>query len=110
MPKSPDFDGSSRLWAKTTYPLSSPSDSTLSEVHSVLHTTYPWTYVQTETELFSCSQVKTEVEDLKDNLREFEKKICEAEESISTLKAEVATLKGEIGDTSGRQADPGNQQ
>ena len=32
MPKSPEFEGSSRLWAKTTYPLSSPSDSTLPEV------------------------------------------------------------------------------
>ena len=41
MPKSPEFEGSSRLWAKTTYPLSLPSDSTLPEVHSVLHTTYP---------------------------------------------------------------------
>ena len=41
MPKSPEFEGSSSLWAKTTYPLSLPSDSTLPEVHSVLHTTYP---------------------------------------------------------------------
>ena len=43
MPKSPEFEGSSssRLWAKTTYPLSLPSDSTLPEVHSVLHTSYP---------------------------------------------------------------------
>ena len=68
MPKSPEFEGSSRLWAKTTHPLSLSSDSTLPEVHSVLHTTYPFkdlkTYVFTETELFSCSQVKTEVEDL----------------------------------------------
>ena len=39
MPKSPEFEGSSRLWAKTTYPLCSPSDSTLPEVNSVLHTT-----------------------------------------------------------------------
>ena len=41
MPKSPEFEGSSRLWAKTTYPPSLPTGSTLPEVHSLLHTKYP---------------------------------------------------------------------
>ena len=41
LPKSPEFEGSSRLWAKTTYPPSLPTGSTLPEVHSLLHTKYP---------------------------------------------------------------------